>query len=392
LTAPEHDFVRLSPVETQLGFPFEARSGAPTVVRRSPDRRSARAVLEDILRDALADGPCYVTFSGGRDSSALLALAVHLARRDGLPLPVPVTAVYPEAPATDESYWQQLVLDHLGVGDQVVVAVGGQQRLLSESATVALRSHGVLWPEATQLQGPLLRGLHAGGALVTGEGGDNAIAGGRVAPLRMLMRTWPPRRSIVRGAVRSMRDRQPAFVPGWFTAAAAEVFRTRVVEHREALRWDVRTRQILDQPAAQVLFANVKASIAECRLRPFLPFVDPQFLAALSREGGPLGFGGRGLVFEHLVGDVLPREVVFRSSKASFNETRWGDDEREFAREWDGTGFDSDWVDADILRAEWLSADPHPVADFHLHVAWAAHHGITPVDSAQRVAAEHRGT
>jgi asparagine synthase (glutamine-hydrolysing) len=152
------------------------------------------------------------------------------------------------------------------------------------------------------------------------------------------------------------------------------------------MRWDVRTRQLLDQPAAQVLFANVKASIAECRLRPVLPFVDPQFLAALSREGGPLGFGGRGLVFDYLVGDLLPREVIFRSSKASFNETRWGDDEREFAREWDGNGFDSDWVDADILRAEWLSDNPHPVADFQLHVAWAAHHGITPLDAAHRAA------
>ena len=158
----------------------------------------------------------------------------------------------------------------------------------------------------------------------------------------------PGRRAGASCVARSGRcaSRQPAFVPSWFTAAAAKVFRTRVVQHREALRWDVRTRQILDQPAAQVLFANVRASIAECRLRPVLPFVDPQFLAALSREGGPLGFGGRGLVFNHLVGDVLPREVVFRSSKASFNETRWGDDEREFAREWDGTGFDPEWVDA----------------------------------------------
>ena len=337
------------------------------------------------MGDALADGPCYVTFSGGRDSSALLAVAVQVARRHDLPLPVPVTAVHPDAPASDEARWQQLVLNHLDIRDQLVVEIRGQQRLLAESATAALRNHGVLWPEATQLQGPLLGGLTAGAALVIGEGGDNVLTGGRIAPLRMLVRTWPPRRSVARAAIRSVRDRQPAFVPRWYTPAATEVFLARIVQRREALRWDVRTRHILDQPAAQVLFANVRASIAECRLRPVLPFVDPQFLAALSRDGGRLGFGGRGLVFQHLVGDLLPREVVFRSSKASFNETRWGVDERDFAREWDGTGFDSEWVDTDVLRAEWLSENPHPLADFHLHVAWAAHHGITPVDSAHGV-------
>ena len=241
LTAPKHEFVRLSSVETQLGFPYEPRSVAPAVPRRSPDRRTARVVLEDILRDALTEAPCYVTFSGGRDSSALLAVAVQVARCHGLPLPVPVTAVHPDAPSSDESHWQQLVLNHLDIRDQLVVEVRGQQRLLSESARAALRNHGVLWPEATQLQGPLLSGLTAGAALVMGEGGDNAITGGRVAPLRMVLRTWPPRRSVVRGALRSMSDRQPPFLPSWYTAAAAELFLARVVPRREALRWDVAT-------------------------------------------------------------------------------------------------------------------------------------------------------
>jgi asparagine synthase (glutamine-hydrolysing) len=274
----------------------------------------------------------------------------------------------------------------LDVRDQLVVDIRGEQRLLAESATAALRNHGVVWPEATQLQGPLLGGLTPGASLVTGEGGDNVIDGGRVAPFSMILRTWPPRRSVVRGAIRSMRHRPPAFAPTWFTAAAADVFHKRVVRYHEALRWDVRTRRVLDQPAAQVLFANVRATIAENGLRPVIPFVDPLFLAALSREGGPLGFGSRSRVFHHLVGDLLPREVIFRSSKASFNETRWGEAERRFASEWDGTGFDPQWVDADNLRAEWLSENPHPMADFHLHVAWAAHHGIAPLDTAPGVA------
>ncbi len=372
---PLPDFVRLSPVETQLGFPFEPRTFGPSVLSREPDRRAARAVLEDILQDALSAGACYVTFSGGRDSSALLAVAVHVARRNGLPLPIPVTAVHPEAPASDEAPWQHLVLSHLGISERLIVEIRGEQRLLSPSAAAALDRRGAFWPEATALQGPLLGELDPGAALVSGEGGDSIIAGGRAAPVRRVLRTWPPRRRLLYSAARALVGEQsPPLAPAWLTTEAAEVYRTRVVD-RERLRWDARTRDSLRHPAAQVLLANVGASIAECGLRPVLPIVDPAFLAALAREGGILGFGGRGLTFRHLAGDLLPREVIFRSSKASFNETRWGEVEREFAREWDGSGIDARWVDAELLRAEWLSDAPHPASDFLLHVAWTAQHG-----------------
>ena len=69
--------------------------------------RTPREALDDAIRPALVDGPCYVTFSGGRDSSAVLAAATALARREGHALPVPVTRVYPDLPDTDESDWQR---------------------------------------------------------------------------------------------------------------------------------------------------------------------------------------------------------------------------------------------------------------------------------------------
>lgn len=341
-------------------------------------------MLEDILREALSAGICYVTFSGGRDSSALLAVAVHVARRSGLSLPVPVTAVHPDAPASEESQWQHLVLSHLGISERLVVEMRGQQRLLSPSATAALGRRGAFWPEATALQGPLLAGLDRGASLVSGEGGDSIIAGGRAAAVRRALRTWPPRRRLLRSAARAVvGEPPPSLTPAWLTTEAAEVFRTRVAG-RERLRWNARTGEAIRDPAAQVLFTNVRASIAECGLRPVLPFVDPAFGAALAREGGVLGFGGRGLTFQHLVGDLLPREVIFRTSKASFNDTRWGEVEREFARRWDGSGIDARWVDAELLRAEWLSDAPHPACDFLLHVAWTAQHGRKP-DPAGRI-------
>ena len=69
--------------------------------------RSGRArpldAIEDVIRPALLRPPCLVSFSGGRDSSAILATATAIARRDGLALPIPATYRFPEAPHTQEA-------------------------------------------------------------------------------------------------------------------------------------------------------------------------------------------------------------------------------------------------------------------------------------------------
>lgn len=372
LTVPDEPrFARLSSVEEQFAFPFEDR-GRPPTVSRPVDSGSARKVLEDTLRDALTASTCYVAFSGGRDSSALLAVAVEVARREGLPLPVPVTGLYPRAPRSDEAEWQQLVLNHLGMSERIVVQIRDEQRLLGPTATAAIRRHGLVWPEAAQLQGALLAGLESGASFVSGEGGDNVITGGRAAPLRKLTHTWPPRRGVLRASGRAVLPRQPPIrLPSWYTDAGVEELRA-ALRQNDPLRWDIRTRTVLQSSAAQVLFTNVKASIAEFHLRPIVPFVEPSFLAALAREGGLFGFGSRSLTFDHLVGDLLPREIISRATKASFNETRWGKAEREFAESWSGAGIDPTRIDADKLRTEWLSESPAPQSDFLLHLAWVA--------------------
>ncbi|WP_413452158.1 asparagine synthase C-terminal domain-containing protein [Georgenia phoenicis] len=382
LPTTEPTFLRLSAAETMLALPSAGVVDIPW-----PDPRGGpREVLERILRDALTDTPCYVLFSGGRDSSALLALATHVARREGLPLPVPVTARYPEAPGTDETSWQELVLEHLRLPGHVVLEVRGEERLLSDVATGALRRHGVLWPEAVQLHGGRYRHLGAG-AVISGEGGDMVVNGHRMAALRAALAMHRPRRRTLRAGVRAalpasvtralVAQRVAAAVPPWLRPPMADHYVEHVtVMQTDPLRWDVATRQSIRKRYMDLLFTNFAASISEYGARSVNPFVSPEFVESLARAGGARGWGDRTDIFRRLFGDVLPDAVLSRRSKAAFNATRWGPDERDFARSYDGAGLDEAVIDIERLRAEWLSDDPHPAADFLLHVAWAASEGL----------------
>src|SRR5579884_3063930 len=73
--------------------------GAEALPRPAPG--GLYAALESVLVAALSRPPCAVSFSGGRDSSAVLALATDAARRHGLELPVPVTMRFPSVTAAE---------------------------------------------------------------------------------------------------------------------------------------------------------------------------------------------------------------------------------------------------------------------------------------------------
>jgi len=375
-------FTRLTRLETHLALPAEGPARAP----RRDAGTGAREVLEQVLRDALTGAPCYVLFSGGRDSSALLALATHVARADGLPEPVPVTVRHPQAPESDETSWQELVLEHLRLREHVVLEFHGEQRLLGEVATAALLRRGPLWPEAVQLQGAVYGHLDPG-TVISGEGGDLVLDGQRAGDLRAALAMTRPRRRHLRRGLRAarpgalrrheLRRRAADLTPPWLRPPAAEAYLRQVLAmSAEPLRWDAATRAVVRSRPMVVAMDNFEAGIAEYGSRPVTPFTDLRVVDALAAEGGPLGLGDRTAIFRRLFHDVLPDRVLARRSKASFNSTRWGPQEREFARSWDGTGLDAEWVDPVALRAAWLEEDPHPAADFLLHVAWAHAHGV----------------
>jgi asparagine synthase (glutamine-hydrolysing) len=102
------------------------------------------------------------------------------------------------------------------------------------------------------------------------------------------------------------------------------------------------------------------------------PFLGSDFVDAVARDGGLLGYTGRTEAMTRLFGDLLPEAVLARPTKASFNSAHHGDATRAFARNWDGSGVDADLVDIDVLRSLWLDKRVHAGTTALLQTAWLA--------------------
>jgi asparagine synthase (glutamine-hydrolysing) len=339
-----------------------------------------RVALDEVLARYLEFSPCLIAFSGGRDSSALLAAAVSLARREGLPLPVPVTLAYPGVADTDEASWQRRVLEYVGVTDRIVLEVDDEHDAVGPIATGLLRRHGQLWPPNIA---PTWRMMDQarGGALLTGEGGDEIFGLKRITPLTKVLKT--------RGRVgrRVYPLAAEALAPAWVRRRAALRTRYRPPWLREPAQALVGHRYAQDM-AAFALHAgrhawqfaarrgtrrgleNLRAVASELDVAYGHPFQEPAFLAAFAAESGFWGWTGRTATMRYLFDDLLPPDVLERQTKAVFNNAVFTEHTRAFARGWGGDGVDAELVDPDILRAHWLSATPHGPSMALLQKAW----------------------
>lgn len=374
-------FVRANAFEVATGWLHGLLPATPL----PPASGTPREALDEAMLPALREGPCYVTFSGGRDSSAVLAAATVLARREGLDPPVPVTRVYPLLPDTEESEWQDRVIRHLGLRDWVRLEfTGGETDLLGPDARDAVRRRGLVWPAALQTHGSMFRHLGSG-SIMTGEGGDAVLGFRRGSALAALRRGRRPSRALLglvaesllpasaRGALLRRRIRA-SNQSRWLTPAALTVhIETAAAEEAvEPLRYDAGTWYITRRRFFAAASRNYAAGAAEFGLRSFDPLLDHGFIAALAHAGGRWGFTGRSDTMRALFSDVLPPPVLSRNSKASFNQAHTGAATHAFARDWDGVGVDPDLVDVAALRAVWLSEQPTMATGLLLHQAWLA--------------------
>ncbi|NUT56362.1 MAG: hypothetical protein HOQ03_10310 [Thermoleophilia bacterium] len=148
----------LTPLELASGLVL----GGDEPDRSAPVDPDPRSAIEHAVLEPLRRGPCLVSFSGGRDSSAVLAVAAAVARREGLPLPVPATLRFPNAAASAETEWQEQVVAHLGLEEWVRLERTDELDCVGPVATECLERHGVLWPSNAHVHAPLFARARGG--------------------------------------------------------------------------------------------------------------------------------------------------------------------------------------------------------------------------------------
>lgn len=348
---------------------------------------SVREALERSVRQALTSGPCFVSFSGGRDSSIVLAVATDVARRDGLPPPVPLTLRF-HGPESDEGRWQEQVVRHLGVGDWERIALDDIDFVGPVAADI-LRRHGVLWPPNAHFHEPILARA-AGGSLLTGIDGDVLFGGWQWVPLqpghgtavRVMASCWgrygrQAAFGVLPDAARSIASRMVFSCPPWANPAGWP----EIARHR-ASAWELEPRHWGERVGwwqARRYLACGRWSLSQLAadhdVRLVHPFLDPTFLAALAAAGGRRGFGDRTAAVHRLFGDLLPAAVLARSDKATFDTAMWGEHSRAFIQHWNGGGVDEQLIDVPSLRREWEDPLPHFHTAMLLQTAWLAEDG-----------------
>jgi hypothetical protein len=357
----------LDPLELAIGRPLGTDSAARPLPR--PGKATAREVLEAELIPVLARPPCVLNFSGGRDSTAILMLATSVARREGLPDPIPLTWRFPSHPSTDESPWQEQVIAELRLNEWGILKFDEELDVLGEMATGLLRRHGVLWPHVSHLNLPALTRARGGSFLFSSDL-QNLLDGWNFARPSEVTRGWvrPERRDARRVAVallprvaraRLGRTELASHFP-WLTPEAHRLlFAREGGHHNMPRRWDRWLAWFGSQRAAAVGERSLALLAREHDVMSHNPFRSPPLLAALATEGGAWGVGGRREIMHRLFGDLVPPAVLERPhTRTEYGGVLWAGRARAFARSWDGSGVDQNLVDVGRLREIWTG--PHP--------------------------------
>lgn len=392
-TAGTSRYYRMTPFEVATGWLTGedpgSRAGSPQQERLRP-----LDVLGSLLAPALQRSPCVVAFSGGRDSSAVLAAASEVALRNGLPPPIAATLRYPGDPDADEQHWQERVIRHLGIADWEKIPAGVSGDLLGPVAADSLRRRGLLWPPAHHTAIPLLRAA-MGGSLVTGDGGDEVFGDRRVTSLvRALSGRLPRNRAefseaVLAAAPRRTRRRMYArslrmqLSRSWLLPAAQEGFARALATDRaaEPLAWAASIRRLGRMRAWRAGLHNQDLVAAEEGTKMLRPLQDPRFIDALCRHASLWGFPDRGAAMRSVFSPVLPDDVLTRNTKALFNRAVFGPRSREFVARWTGEGVPDGLVDPEVLLRFWQAEVPHALSFALLQSAWLA-------DDAQRFRTE----
>jgi asparagine synthetase B (glutamine-hydrolysing) len=377
---------RLTALELATGVAPGIAGWAPPLPRAHGE--TPLEAIAAVIAPALARPPCLVSFSGGVDSSTVLSLAAHIARREGLPAPIPATNRFPGHERTDEREWQELVVQRLGLTEWIRLDFSDELDVVGPIASALLRARGPVFPFNMHFHVPLIEAA-AGGSLLTGIGGDEAFEPApRVQQVLAGRRRPRPRDALALAlayAPRSARAfvwqwRQPRTLP-WLTAAgtaqltaalAADDARYPAHAGKTFGEW-WRSRYLHLHLVTQLEIAAAH----DCHV--VNPLSEARAVTAFGAAAGRFGFATRGDAVRALFGEVVPSDVTLRRTKADFNTIFWHRHARAFVVQLTvsrvraalaelGAG---ELVDAERLLDAWRSPDPHASSYLLLQAVWA---------------------
>jgi asparagine synthetase B (glutamine-hydrolysing) len=352
-----------------------------------------RDLLRDVLREEVVGGSCVIPFSGGRDSSLVLAVACDVAREAGAQLPTALTYRYPGLASADESEWQHLAIDHLA---QRGLRPTWVRRDIDDEFDVvgplvtpylAARRH-VLWPPSIAPSiGAAREGL--GTTVLTGEYGDEVFGVHRATLLAGTIRrrarglTRVDARAIASaatpGLLRAGAARLGGRAPEWLNAAGQRRWRRAASRDQleSPLRWDRAVRHVVAARSATVGGRALRALAAEHGMRDVAPLADPRFIASFASFGGAYGVESRSAAVRLLAGELLPPALIARRSKAYFDGSVYNRHTSALLRGWRSVGQAAEWVDVARLRELWRAGRPTPGTGSLVQAAWLEHHGLS---------------
>jgi asparagine synthetase B (glutamine-hydrolysing) len=391
----------MAPIEVAWGYVVGHEGELPPALDPT---LSPRRALESEVREALRRPPCGVAFSGGRDSSLVLAVATDVARREGFPDPIPITRIFPAVAAAEEGRWQETVIRHLGLRDWQRLEFDDELDVVGPIAQEHLVEHGVVWPPTIGADRPMVDAVR-GGALIDGEGGDEVlgVAAHRVAPITRVVRSpRPVRWSRIRSAlgavaptplrrrhVRRVWERVP--MP-WLRPWVRDALESSMdrVELHQPVSFAASVR-LVPRRRTQLLGARNRRLLAEAHgVHVFSPLLRPEFVHALARDGGVLGRGDRTAVLRAMASDLLPDAVLGRTSKATFASCYVAAHSRELIADWNGEGVDDELVDPIALKRAWENDPRMGPTTALLQIAWLAMRPSRPHSATDGVASARR--
>jgi hypothetical protein len=360
--------------------------GMPLGQNRKPPAAPRAASLDEACALAWTGsfglGPCYVPFSGGRESSMWLATATRHARRNGHDDPIPVTLRYPGLASADELRFQERVVSHLGLADWERVEPDGDLDLIGSVAAATLARTGPLWPPHAYILAPLVEAARDG-VFAVGTGLIDFFAWWRWAPLAGVLsgQRHPGKRdlallttALTPARMRANAARRRGLPPPMpWLRPAAERQALALLRRRQAevpLRFDRAvvtqvTHRCFDGAAGtfNALGATLGTPVEQ-------PLHQPGVVESVAGAGGWRGFRGPAELLQRVCGELLPPELLVPRRAPDLTHIFFGDASREFARHWSGDGLDESVIDVIALRRNWLSERPDSRTACLLQYAW----------------------